>query len=88
MHVAERMPVSNNDNTDRALMLAREEAFLPFNLPCSRFNHLVLLPLSHPLHFKYSQFNVRSWFPLVGSLVLLLLMCSGCSMQKRTTQSG
>ena len=88
MHVAERMPVSNNDNTDRALMLAREEAFLPFNLPCSPFNRLVFLLLRHPLHFKQSQFNVRSWFPLFGSLVLLLLMCSGCSMQKRTTQSG
>ena len=88
VQVAERTPISNIDNTQLALMLAREAAFLPFNLPCSPFNRLVLLLLRHPLHFKHSQFNVRSWLPLFGSLVLLLLMCSGCSMQKRTTQSG
>ena len=88
VHVAERTPISNMDNTQLTLMLAREAAFLPFNLPCAPFNPLVLLLLRDPLHFKHSQFNVRSWFPLFGSLVLLLLMCSGCSMQKRTTQSG
>ena len=88
MQVAERTPVSNIDNTQLALMLAPAASFLPSNLPCSRFNHLIPLPLKLPLQFKNSQVNVWRWLPWFGSLALLLLLCPGCSMQKRTTQSG
>ena len=88
MNVAKRMPVSINDNTDRALMLALAAPFLPFNLTCLGFKHLILMPLKHRTPFKLSKINVRRWFHLFGSLALILSMCQGCSMQKRTTQSG
>ena len=88
MHVDKRMPVSNNKNTNRALMLALAAPFLPFNLTCLGFNHLILMPLKHRTPFKSSKINVRRWFHLFGSLALILSMCQGCSMQKRTTQSG
>ena len=44
--------------------------------------------LKHPLWVKARKVDVRRWFPWFGSLVLLLALCPGCSMQKRTTQSG
>ena len=88
MHVAERMPVSNNENTDRALMLAREVSILSFDLPCSGLNHLIPMSLKHRLSLKPSKITPWNWLPLFGSLALLLVMCPGCSMQKRTTQSG
>lgn len=88
MHVAERMPVSNNDNTDRALMLAPGASFVAFNLHYRGFKRLILMPLKHLLLFEPSKVNVWRWFPWFGSLALLLLLCPGCSMQKRTTQSG
>lgn len=88
MHVDKRMPVSNNENTNRTLMLALAAPFLPFNLTCLGFNHLILMPLKHRTPFKSSKINVRRWFHLFGSLALILSMCQGCSMQKRTTQSG
>ena len=88
MHVAERMPVSINDNTDRALMLALAAPFLPFNLTCLGFNQLIPMSLKHRLSLKPRKINPWNWLPLFGSLALLLVMCPGCSMQKRTTQSG
>jgi hypothetical protein len=88
VQVAERTPVSNNDNTQLALMLAPAAPFLPFNLTCLGFNHLIFMQLKHRTPFKPSKINVRRWFPLFVSLALILLMCPGCSMQKRTTQSG
>ena len=82
------MPVSNNDNTDRALMLAREAPFLSFNLHCQGLKRLTLMLFKHLLQFNTITFiGLRRW-PMLGSLALLMVMNSGCSMQKRTTQSG
>lgn len=82
------MPILNNDNTERALMLAREAPIIWFHLISPGFHHLILMPLNCGLPFKTSNVNIWRWLPLFGSLALLLLTCPGCSMQKRTTRSG
>ena len=88
VHVSKRMPNTSNDNTERAWMLARGVPFLRFDLHCRRIKPFILTHLKHFLWDKTSQLNVRRWCPALASLVLLLAMCTGCSMQKRTTQSG
>ena len=46
------------------------------------------MPFKHLLQFNTIAFIGLRRCPLLGSLALLLVMNPGCSMQKRTTQSG
>ena len=46
------------------------------------------MPLRHLNTIASRQLSARRWVPWMGGVAIVLAMCTGCSMQKRTTQSG